>query len=116
MPGHKKITLSRKGKVGRLAMLTKIGRCVKNKKYFLKMFNCKILALGWAKLVSPEPSAMNLQSDLKKIFFGFVALPSNRKNLYKSFIPLENGSTFVLHEKPLFYLNYALEPPKYVSK
>ena len=53
----------RKANVGRLAMPAKIGRCIKSKKYFLKIFNHKILALGWAKLVSQEPSAMNLQSD-----------------------------------------------------
>ena len=72
-------------KVGRLALPAKMGRCVKNKKYFLKFFNHNILKLGWAKLVSQEPSAMNLQSKFGCVgaekkwglwFCGFLGLPN----------------------------------------
>ena len=74
--------------------------------------------MGWAQLVSPEPMCNEFAIGLrKKNTFWFCRTEIKpQKSVKRSFIPLENGSNFVLYEKPLFYLNYALEPPKHVSK
>ena len=60
------------------AMSTNIGWCVKNKKYLFKIFNCKILLLGWAKLVSQEPNTKKIAIGLKeKILFSHCKIGCN---------------------------------------